>query len=234
MKYAYDFHIHTALSPCADEDMTPNNIVNMALLKELDMIAITDHNTCENVEAIMKVGRKSNLLVIPGMEIETCEEVHMICLFPNIKAAIKMQEIVYASLPPLMNRRDIFGKQLILNEYDDIIGENEKLLLTASSLSVYDVVKYIRSIEGTVYPAHIDRNSYSILSNLGWIPKDLDINTVEISKDADFDKFASKYDLFNIIKSSDAHYLTDIAEREQFLEITTKSINEIIKLLNSS
>ncbi len=232
MKYYYDFHIHTALSPCGDEDMTPNNIVNMALLKELDMIAITDHNSCENVEAVMKVAQDSNLLVIPGMEIETSEEVHMVCLFPSMEAAKEMQEIVYNSLPPLKNRRDIFGRQLIVNEFEEVIGENDRLLLTATSLSVYDVVKYVASFKGATYPAHIDRNSYSIISNLGWIPEDLSINTIEISKNADFDKYMSEYCSLNIIISSDAHYLPDISEREYSIELSEKSIAKVIEALN--
>lgn len=232
MKYYYDFHIHTALSPCGDEDMTPNNIVNMALLKELDMIAITDHNSCENVEAVMKVAQGTNLLVIPGMEIESSEEVHMICLFPSLEAAKAMQEIVYNSLPPLKNRTDIFGKQLILNEYDDVIGENDRLLLTATSLSVYDLVKEVERQRGVVYPAHIDRKSYSIISNLGWIPEDLGVKTIEISRYAEFDKYISEYSTFNLIQSSDAHYLQDISEREHFIELAEKSPAKVIEYLN--
>ncbi|WP_058485122.1 PHP domain-containing protein [Defluviitalea phaphyphila] len=232
MKYAYDLHIHTALSPCADEDMTPNNIVNMSILKELDIIAITDHNSCENAEAVMKVAKGTDLLVIPGMEIETSEEIHMVCLFPNIDFANKMQNIVYDNLPKLKNDKNIFGKQLILDDKDDIVGENEKLLLTATKLSIYDVVKYTKELKGVSFPAHIDRKSYSIISNLGWIPKDLDIHTIEVSKYCNIDKIISKYNDFMIIKSSDAHYLTDILEREQFIEIKSKSIEEIIKYLS--
>lgn len=231
MKYAYDFHIHTALSPCGDNDMTPNNIVNMALLKELDIIAITDHNSCENAAAVMKVAEGSDLIVIPGMEIETSEEIHMVCLFPDIISAYQMQEIVYEHLPPLENRVSIFGEQLILNDQDDIIGENKRLLLTATSLSIYDVVKYVRQFNGVAIPAHIDRSSYSVLSNLGWIPEDLDVHTLEVSKNVDLEKAKLKYSQYNVIRSSDAHYLQDIFEREQFLELESKTISQVIKLL---
>ncbi|NLM12966.1 MAG: PHP domain-containing protein [Epulopiscium sp.] len=231
MKYAYDFHIHTALSPCGDNDMTPNNIVNMALLKELDIIAITDHNSCENAAAVMKVAEGSDLIVIPGMEIETSEEIHMVCLFPDIISAYQMQEIVYEHLPPLENRVSIFGEQLILNDQDDIIGENKRLLLTATSLSIYDVVKYARQFNGVAIPAHIDRSSYSVLSNLGWIPEDLDVHTLEVSKNVDLEKAKLKYSQYNVIRSSDAHYLQDIFEREQFLELESKTISQVIKLL---
>lgn len=232
MKYAYDFHIHTALSPCGDDDMTPNNIVNMALLKELDIIAITDHNSCENVKAVLEVAKGTDLVVIPGMEVETSEEIHMVCLFSDLDSAIRMQDLVYQHLPPLENRAHIFGKQLIFNKEDDVIGENSKLLLTATSLSIYDIVAYVKQFNGVAYPAHIDRSSYSILSNLGWIPEDLDIQAIEISKNANFEKTELKYKQYKIIQSSDAHYLTDIFEREQFLELESKSINEVIKLLS--
>ena len=141
-------------------------------------------------------------------------------------------EIVYNSLPPLKNRRDIFGRQLIVNEFEEVIGENDRLLLTATSLSVYDVVKYVASFKGATYPAHIDRNSYSIISNLGWIPEDLSINTIEISKNADFDKYMSEYCSLNIIISSDAHYLPDISEREYSIELSEKSIAKVIEALN--
>lgn len=231
MKYAYDFHIHTALSPCGDNDMTPNNIVNMALLKELDIIAITDHNSCENVKAVMKVAEGTELIVIPGMEVETSEEIHVVCLFPDLVSAYQMQDLVYKHLPPLENRVSIFGEQLILNEQDDIIGENKRLLLTATSLSVYDVVKYVRAFSGVAVSAHIDRSSYSILSNLGWIPEDLDVHTLEVSKNADLEKAKLKYSQYNVIRSSDAHYLQDISEREQFIELESKSISQVIKLL---
>ncbi|NLK21464.1 MAG: PHP domain-containing protein [Epulopiscium sp.] len=232
MKYAYDLHIHTALSPCGDKNMTPNNIVNMSLLKELDIIAITDHNSCENAETVMRVAKGSHLMVLPGMEIETSEEVHMVCLFPDMDAANKMQEIVYNSLPPLKNRADIFGNQFILDENDDIIRENDRLLLTATTLNIYEVVSFVKKLKGVTYPAHIDRNSYSIVSNLGWIPKDLEIGAIEISRNADSDKIISKYNELKVIKSSDAHYLEDIFEREQYLELPIKSIPELIKLLS--
>lgn len=232
MKYAYDFHIHTALSPCGDNDMTPNNIVNMALLKELDIIAITDHNSCENAAAVMKVAEGTDLIVIPGMEVETSEEIHMVCLFPDIVSANHMQEVVYNHLPPLENRVSIFGEQLILNEEDDIVGENKRLLLTATSLSIYDVVKYVRQFNGVAFPAHIDRSSYSVLSNLGWIPEDLDVHTLEVSKNADLEKSKLNYSKYNVIRSSDAHYLPDIFEREQFLDLEFKSISQVIKLLS--
>ncbi len=234
MKYFYDFHIHTALSPCGDDDMTPNNIVNMAFLNELDIIAITDHNSCENIKAVMEVAENTDLIVIPGIEVETLEEVHMICLFPSINQALKMQDIVYNNLPNLKNRADIFGKQLIYNSNDEVIGENERMLLTATSLSIEDVVKIAYELSGTAYPAHIDRDSYSIISNLGVIPRSLNIKAIEFSKhvlpkDMIFEnKYLEKY---IPIQSSDAHYLEDIMEKINFIELENKTITNVINKL---
>lgn len=234
MKYFYDFHIHTALSPCGDDDMTPNNIVNMAFLNELDIIAITDHNSCENIKAVMEVAENTDLIVIPGIEVETLEEVHMICLFPSINQALKMQDIVYNNLPNLKNRADIFGKQLIYNSNDEVIGENERMLLTATSLSIEDVVKIAYELSGTAYPAHIDRDSYSIISNLGLIPRSLNIKAIEFSKhvlpkDMIFEnKYLEKY---IPIQSSDAHYLEDIMEKINFIELENKTITNVINKL---
>lgn len=216
---AYDFHIHTAASPCADEEMSPNNIVNMALLKELDAIAITDHNTCANVKAVMDVAKETPLVVIPGMEIETSEEFHMVILLPNIEVAMELQEIVGKHLPKIVNRKDIFGDQIIYNAKDEVIGEIERLLLTATSLSVDEIIPIVNKLGGTCYPAHIDRKSYSIISNLGLIPPDLSIKSIEISKYADIASYKACYPLLRIIQSSDAHYLEDISERKNYMEI---------------
>ncbi len=235
MKFAYDFHIHTALSPCGDQDMTPNNIVNMCLLKKLDMIAITDHNSCENVEAVMSVAEGTGLLVIPGMEVETSEEIHIVCLFPTLQHALSMQEMVYRSLPPIKNRIDIFGNQQRLNENDEIVGETEQLLVTATNLTIHDIFREVIQKGGIAIPAHIDRPSYSVLSNLGFIPRNLDITFVEVSKKVAKDSpLCQQYESekYQILQSSDAHYLQDIMERINFMDLENKSIHKVLKNLS--
>lgn len=222
MKYAVDLHIHTALSPCADNDMTPNNIVNMAILKGLDAIAVTDHNTTGNLEAVSLCARKSGLVFIPGMEVESCEEVHLICLLPDLNSAWMLQEKVSQALPVIENRTDIFGRQYFMDENDQIIGEEDRLLINATSLTSDDIFLLVRSLGGAVIPAHVDRPANSMLSNLGWIPQELDIKYLELSGKCD--KYAYKeahpeLDRYQLIKSSDAHNLGDILERESLLEI---------------
>lgn len=233
MKLAYDFHIHTAASPCADTSMSPNNIVNMAMLKELDVIAITDHNTCANLKAVMDVAEDTPLLVIPGMEIETAEEFHMLALLPSLSNAMELQKIVYKNLPPINNRKDIFGEQIIYNDKDEKIGEIDQLLLTATALSAYEVLEIVDQLGGVCYPAHIDRPSYSIISNLGFIPPDLAIKNIEISKKANKLSFQKTYPSLRIIQSSDAHYLEDILERKSYMNIKKNTAQHWIELLQS-
>ncbi len=234
MEFAIDFHIHSALSPCADEEMTPNNIINMALLKRLDIIAVTDHNSCRNLPAIMDVGKKNGLTVIPGMEVQTKEEVHIICLFKRLEAAQKFEEIVYNSLPGIQNNEKLFGTQLIMDNEDNITGKVDKLLLSSACLSVNDVFILVRGLGGICIPAHIDRNSYSIVTNLGFIPPNLKVKTIEFSKKNSPEDILKKYSFltkYNYIVSSDAHFLPDISEREFFIDMEYLSITELFDKL---
>lgn len=225
MKYYYDFHIHSALSPCGDNDMTPNNIVNMAMVKGLDIIAVTDHNSAENIEAIMERGRARDMIVIPGMEIESAEEVHMVCLFPDVESVRAMQEKVSAALPTIQNREDVFGEQLIINAKDEQVGKVSQMLITATGMSVEEIFEEVRGLGGVCFPAHVDRDSYSILSNLGAIPEDLDIDMIEISSKCDQTEFLERHPelkKYRTVVSSDAHYLWDISERTNFFEADEK------------
>ncbi len=233
MKVAYDFHIHTALSPCGDDDMTPNNIVNMAILKGLDVIAVTDHNTCGNALACMECAKDTNLLVLPGMEVETSEECHLICLFSNIEDAQKMEAAVKTHLPKIKNRPDIFGRQVYMDKDDNIIDEEEYLLVTATSLSVSRVVSLATSFGGAAFPAHVDKSSYSIISNLGFIDDSYGFATAEIKTPDNVQKLYDEHQLsrFKIIHNSDAHYLWDISERIYFLEVPTLTGEGIVDII---
>ncbi len=226
MRLYYDLHIHSALSPCGDNDMTPNNIVNMALLKGLDVIAVTDHNACGNVRAVQKVAG-NNLLVIPGMEVESEEEVHILCLFPTVEKAEQMEKIIRKNSVPVKNKPEIFGNQYYMDADDNIIGEEENLLVTATGLSIYDVVKYTNESGGVAIPAHIDRSSYSVLSNLGFLPPDLEVGALEITE-KNLESMAGDYSDYFIITDSDAHYLGDISEKAHFFDILNKSVEEIL------
>lgn len=236
MKFAVDFHIHSALSPCGDDDMTPNNIVNMAILKNLDIIAVTDHNSCGNIPVLMEVARENGIMLIPGMEVQTKEEVHIVCLFKRLEAAMKFSEIVYNSLPDIKNNEELFGKQLLFNSKDEITGKVDKLLLSSTVLSVNDVFILVRGLGGICIPAHVDRMGYSIITNLGFIPPELKVKSIEISKKSSPEGVFKKYPFlkrYNYIISSDAHYLWDISERDFFIELECLSVSELFSKLDN-
>lgn len=227
----YDFHIHSALSPCGDKDMTPNNIVNMAAISGLDAIAVSDHNCVGNVRAAMAVAKERGLAVIPGMEVETAEEVHILTLYPSIEAAEYAAEEVYKHLPPIKNRPEIFGEQLKMNEEDEVVGIEERLLISPTSLSIEGLFDLVKTAKGLFIPAHVDRHSYSVLTNLGFIPDNLDIKNIEMSKKLTCveDYLNQRPDLrgYKIFRNSDAHYLENIAQRDEALDIN--DVNELFK-----
>lgn len=215
MKIKYDLHLHSCLSPCGDMDMTPNNIVNMAKLLGFDIIALTDHNSSLNCEAAMKAGAKIGLPVIPGMELTTSEEVHVVCLFPNLEKALCFDEYVTLHRFKVKNRAQIYGRQVLMDENDEECGEIEDLLIVAGDISVMKVHDLVESFGGVCYPAHIDRDSMSLLSVLGEIPPECNFTAAEISYDGHKDTIIKNNPILNnlnIVTSSDAHYLENMRE----------------------
>ena len=229
MKLYYDLHIHSALSPCGDNDMTPNNIVNMSIIKGLDIIAVTDHNSCGNAEAAMKVA-DGNIIVIPGMEIETSEEIHVVSYFPDIERAKYAENGVKAAMSGIKNKPEIFGNQYFMDENDEITGEEENLLVSATTLDIFEVFRLVKEAGGIALPAHIDRSSYSVISNLGDIPSDLPVDIIEITPKNRYE-WQEKYNKYKILSNSDAHYLENISEPEFCLEIFNKSIAGFFEFL---
>ncbi|MTI55153.1 MAG: PHP domain-containing protein [Geosporobacter ferrireducens] len=237
MKAYYDLHIHTALSPCGDKDMTPNNIINMSVIKGLNVIAITDHNSIDNCRACIRVGEKNGILVIPAMELQTKEEIHLLCLFKNLSMLENFHEIILGKLGTQENLPDFFGRQLIFDEQDCIVGENHRLLITSAAITLEEAVEKISNLGGIAVPAHINKGAYSIITNLGFIPEHLPINTIELTKKTDIQSFQTKHPNlknYNIIQDSDAHYLWEISEREHYLEVGELAIDEIFSVLSQN
>lgn len=229
MKFYYDLHIHSALSPCADDDMTPNNILNMAKLKGLDIIAITDHNSCKNLKPCMEIGKELDILVVPGMELQTMEEVHVLCLFKTLDAAMEFQDWVYYNLPKVKNKKELFGRQFIYNELDEIVGEEEIMLLSSANVSIDKAYNKVKSLEGLFIPSHIDKESFSIISNLGFIPYNLSIKALEYVDLIKLEKLKIKGfipDDVKFIKNSDAHHLGLISEKENYINLNKRSIDD--------
>lgn len=220
-RYFYDLHVHSCLSPCADNDMTPNNIAGMAALKGLQIVALTDHNSTKNCRAFFTAAKRQGIIPVAGMEMTTAEDIHMVCLFPTLESAEEFDKEYqkYRILYP--NRKDIFGDQLILNENDEVIGEEEHLLLNASTLSVPGAVELLKPYGAVAFPAHIDREENGMIASLGCIPKDPHFTCVEFRDNASIDGYVAKYELEDkhVLTDSDAHYLWDISEAENFLEL---------------
>ncbi|MBP5734001.1 MAG: PHP domain-containing protein, partial [Lachnospiraceae bacterium] len=159
MKYAVDLHMHSCLSPCGDMDMTPNNIVNMCKLKGLDMIAVTDHNTAKQLPVIQKVADYVGVALLPGMELTTKEEAHMLAYFRTVEEAVDFSDYIYTHLPPIKNKPKLFGVQAYMDEDDEIIAEEERLLITALDLSIDELFGEITNRGGLAIPAHINRGT---------------------------------------------------------------------------
>ncbi len=206
--------------------MTPNNVVNMSMIKGLDIIAITDHNSIKNIRAAIEVGKKRDIIVIAGMEIQSLEDVHLICLFRSLEDAEKFSELVDKHRLKISNKPEKYGKQLILGEMDELIGEEEYLLITSVNMPIDMIFEEVRALGGFIFPAHIDRKSNSIISNLGFIPDELGINTIELSRAESSFKYLDddKYSRYKILINSDAHRLDMISERENYLELEELSL----------
>lgn len=216
-KISVDLHIHSVLSPCGDVMMTPGNLVGMAKINGLEAIALTDHNAMQNISAAMKIGEAYDIVVIPGMELETAEEIHVVCLFPDTESLSAFQDVVVESYGPKIpaNRPEIFGKQLIYNEEDEECGELERMLLIPSGITIDDVFGIVEGLGGIAFPAHVDRDSYSVLTTLGALPYGYKNGFVEMSCECSREEIVKTYpelEKYKLLPSSDAHYIDKIQE----------------------
>lgn len=220
-RYYYDLHIHSCLSPCADNDMTPCNIAGMAAIKGLGIVALTDHNSTKNCRAFFAAAKRHGIVPIAGMELTTAEDVHIVCLFPTLEAAEKFDDEYRSFRILYKNRKDIFGDQLILDEDDNVIGEEEHLLLNASTLSIEDAERLAKKYGAAVFPAHIDRDENGIIAALGCVPETPHFHAVEFRDRESIGEYSEKYGLSDklILTDSDAHYLWDISEAENYIEL---------------
>ncbi len=233
-KYYYDLHIHSCLSPCAHEDMTPNNIAGMGTVVGLDIMALTDHNTCKNCPAFMKTARARGIIPIAGMELTTAEDIHLVCLFDTLEKAMDFSDRVNKERVLIKNRTDIFGEQQIMNENDEVIDEEEYLLSNATLITVDEAPSLVKEYGGVCYPAHIDRPSNSITVTLGVFPENPLFNNAEINRKEKIEELEKKYNNIKnkqYIFSSDAHYLRHISEKENFFELAGEGEEETVKSL---
>ncbi len=228
--------MHTCLSPCGDLDMHPTSIVKECIAQRLDIIAICDHNSSENVQYVLNAALHTDLVVIPGMELSTREEVHIVALFENLQQLGGLQEVVYANLSGT-NDEDAFGIQAVVNEAGEVEGFNEHLLIGATDIPINDAVDLIHSLGGLAIASHIDRTSFGLLGQLGFVPPGVPFDALEISANLGIQKARERYPElrgYQFVTSSDAHYVRDIGKASIRMFMESPAFSEIRLALSKS
>ena len=232
--YKADLHIHTVLSACAELSMGPKDIVRKSIEQGLDIIAITDHNSAENAAAVIKAAESTDLLVIPGMEVYSRDEAHLICLFETVGDVLAFQHVIYTALAEGEYDPSMFGEQIICDHDETILGESPRLLSLPVNLNLDQIADYIVEFNGIMIPAHVDRRSHSILRVLSFMPNNLPIHAMEIAHS--YEKACLSFSIlksgkYSVIRSSDAHDIDQIGSKYTFFKLEEKSFNEIGRAL---
>lgn len=228
-EFRADLHIHTCLSPCADLEMSPRNIVNEAKRKGLQVIGICDHNSAENVPAVEKSARREGIQVIGGMEVTSKEEVHILALFDTEEKLFSLQEIVYENLQGT-NDEKLYGEQVIVNEEEEVVGFNQKLLIGATDITINRLVDLIHEREGLAIASHVDRESFGIIGQLGFVPEGLPLDALELADPSRRDRIAHNL-VFPFVTSSDAHSVRNVGNRYTCFLMANVSIEEMRRCL---
>ncbi len=228
MKVKYDLHVHSGLSPCAENDMTPCNIVGFSKLNGLDMVAVSDHNAIGNVQVCLEVGNAYGVTVVPAMELQTAEDIHVLCLFPTYESLKAFYDSV--GFYDIKNRAEIFGEQNLYDTEDEIVGKEERLLLNASKLSCDGVKDLADSFGGIAIPAHVDREENGMVAVLGAVTEEF--TAVELSTRATPEQVSEYSERFNVIIDSDAHTLDKIS-MGNVIDLEDLSAESLIKKLKN-
>ena len=237
MELYYDLHVHSCLSPCADDDMTVNNIANMAMLCGLDIVALTDHNSLKNCPAYFSACTKTGVVPVAGAELCTREEVHALCLFPSLETGMAFDAYLEKLTPFFVNNPDIYGNQLILDGDDRVIAEEQKLLIASCDIGIEELPALMRRYGGIAVPAHIDRPSFSLLANLGFIPNEYEFTCYELKNIDALPRLTAANPALSkarIVSNSDAHSLGDIAGKPGRVSVRGKSAADLIHALLSA
>lgn len=229
-----DLHIHTCLSPCAELEMSPQAIARQAKIREIDIIGICDHNSAENAAALIEAAADMSIHVLPGLEVTSVEEVHILALFDELASALALQEGIYANLPG-SNDEAAFGMQVVVNSAGEVLHFNQKLLIGASTLSVDEVIRRIHALDGLAIASHIDRGSFSLISQLGFIPEELPLDALEISSRISIAEARKRFNPhLPLTSSSDAHTLEQIGKSTTAFLIEEATVAEIRKALKEN
>lgn len=228
-KFRTELHVHTVLSPCAELEMLPPLIVQEALNLGIQIIAITDHNASANIAAVQQAAEGTGLIVLPGMEVQTREEVHSLCLFDRLEQIDRWQSIVDDNLPGLENDAEYFGDQLVVDSEGEFIRRETRLLINSCSLTIEEAYNAVSSLGGLFIPAHVDRKAYGLLKNLGFVPQDIPFEALELSrhiKPREAPQIYPQLQGYTFIQSGDAHRLDELLGVNEFT-LETPCIDEI-------
>jgi len=231
-----DLHIHTVLSPCGDLEMSPARIVSLAKNQGLNIIGITDHNSTQHCRLIWELAQDEGLVVIPGCEATTREEVHCLCLFPDFDALDEFQQFLDLHLTIIPNKPSIFGYQVLVDAEENILEEIDNYLGAALNISIEELEGKVHELSGIFIPAHIDRPRNSLFSNLGFLPPELKIDALQISKLAEEKTARERYHIsaeIALVKFSDAHFPDDLGEIFTNFMLEEPTFEEIRKALKS-
>lgn len=231
----YDFHIHSCLSPCGDDESTPVNIAMLAKMLGLDTAALTDHNSCKNCPAFFEAAKAAELIPIAGMELTTQEEIHVLCLFPALDNAMEFDKYVHERIMPIKNKPEIYGNQLVKNTEDETVAIEDICLINATDIDFYSVKPLVKSYGGIMIPAHIDRKAFSLINTLGDVPPDAGFDCVEIKYPEAVENLTVKYPYIGdcrVIFDSDAHMLENISLPNNKIEVDTADAKGILSALS--
>lgn len=232
MRYFYDLHIHSALSPCADVLMSPNNILNMSYLKELNIIAVTDHNSCLQLDVIEELKDSYEMLIVPGAEIEVKEKYHVVCLFKTFDIARKFQKALNVYLDKKMHDEELYGEQSLFDALDDVISNYQVSLMGSSNIALLDLRKIVKGLDGIMILAHIEKYNVDIFDKIKTIYQNA-FDAIEVNASYDITKIENKLKELSyvVLRNSDAHQITDISEPLHSIELEELSIDCLFEYL---
>lgn len=235
-RITYDFHIHSCLSPCGDDDSTPGNIAGMGSLIGLQAMALTDHNSCKNCEAFLAATKQYDIIGIPGMELCTSEEVHVLCYFGTLEDAMGFDAFLQPHLSPISNNPKFFGNQLLVDSKDQVIGQFDPLLIAATDISFDQIPIVLAPFSGVCVPAHIDKQANSLLGNLGFVPPGSTFHAYEVANTDHAPALVEQNPYLkncHMLCSSDAHQLSTLHEAHYYLHVEDPTIAGILNVLKA-
>ncbi len=233
--YKADLHIHTVLSPCGDLEMSPRNIVQAAKNAGLDIVGITDHNSTRQCKVVKELAEQHDLHVLCGVEINSLEEVHCLAFFDTSTNLDDFQSYIDEHLTFIPNNTKKFGYQVLVDAHDVILEHEERLLLAAMDVGIEAIEKKVHQLDGLFIPAHVNRGSFSVISQLGFIPTDLAVDALEISRHIGPEKFSYQYPDYKnqpLITNSDAHFIEDIGKAMTQFRLESPTVTELRKAFN--